>query len=417
MLETEKNNNELKGIGMKGSFETYTIGDLCSSLNGLWKGKKEPFVNVGVIRNANFTKDFKLDYSNIEYIDVELRSFEKRNLQDGDLIIEKSGGSEKNPVGRAVLYEGESGKYSYSNFTSILRIKDKKQLSSKYLYNFILYRYKEGDMADMQSHSTGIHNLDYEKYLAIEIPVPSLTEQERIVEKLDEAFAKIDALKENAQKGLQAMKDLWQATLNSAFSSSVFKKTDDILDVVNGFAFKSEDFKKNAELKVIKITNVGVREFVEDDSRINRIHENLDSAKVYEGDVVIALTRTIISSGLKVAVVPNSYNNALLNQRVACLRENGSSSIKYVYYYLSSKNAMKYVLSKVNTLMQPNLSIMDLRNMPIPYVPKDKQYEIVAKLEKIQESCLYIQYGYEQELSEYEALKQSILRRAFSGEL
>ena len=39
---------------------------MCENINGLWKGKKEPFVNVGVIRNANFTKNFKLDYSKIE---------------------------------------------------------------------------------------------------------------------------------------------------------------------------------------------------------------------------------------------------------------------------------------------------------------------------------------------------------------
>ena len=56
-----------------------TLKDLCENINGLWKGKKEPFVNVGVIRNANFTKDFKLDYSNIEYIDVEQRTFAKRH--------------------------------------------------------------------------------------------------------------------------------------------------------------------------------------------------------------------------------------------------------------------------------------------------------------------------------------------------
>ena len=43
--------------------------------------EKEPFVNVGVIRNANFTKDFKLDYSNIEYIDVEQRTFAKTSFR------------------------------------------------------------------------------------------------------------------------------------------------------------------------------------------------------------------------------------------------------------------------------------------------------------------------------------------------
>ena len=97
------------------------LKDLCENINGLWKGKKEPFVNVGVIRNANFTKDFKLDYSNIEYIDVEQRTFAKRHLENGDLIVEKSGGSDNNPVGRTILYEGKSGVFSFSNFTMVLR--------------------------------------------------------------------------------------------------------------------------------------------------------------------------------------------------------------------------------------------------------------------------------------------------------
>ena len=72
------------------SWSTTTLKDLCESFNGLWKGKKEPFIHVGVIRNANFTKDFKLDYSNIEYIDVEQRTFAKRHLMNGDLIVEPS---------------------------------------------------------------------------------------------------------------------------------------------------------------------------------------------------------------------------------------------------------------------------------------------------------------------------------------
>ena len=97
-----------------------TIKELCENINGLWKGKKEPFVNVGVIRNANFTKDFQLDYSKIEYIDVEQRAFNQRHLKNGDLVVEKSGGSDNNPVGRAILYEGKDALYSFSNFTMVL---------------------------------------------------------------------------------------------------------------------------------------------------------------------------------------------------------------------------------------------------------------------------------------------------------
>ena len=102
---------------------------MCENINGLWKGKKEPFVKVGVIRNANFTKDFKLDYSKIEYIDVEERAFKKRHLLNGDLIVEKSGGSDNNPVGRAILYEGKDAVFSFSNFTMVLRILYKDVLS------------------------------------------------------------------------------------------------------------------------------------------------------------------------------------------------------------------------------------------------------------------------------------------------
>ena len=96
-----------------------TIKELCENINGLWKGKKEPFVNVGVIRNANFTKDFQLDYSKIEYIDVEQRAFNQRHLKNGDLVVEKSGGSDNNPVGRAILYEGKDAVFSFSNFTMV----------------------------------------------------------------------------------------------------------------------------------------------------------------------------------------------------------------------------------------------------------------------------------------------------------
>ena len=133
-----------------------TLKDLCENINGLWKGKKEPFVNVGVIRNANFTKDFKLDYSNIEYIDVEQRTFAKRHLENGDLIVEKSGGSDNNPVGRTILYEGKSGVFSFSNFTMALRTRNNDIVLSKFLYYYILAKYQKGDMRLMQTQTTGL---------------------------------------------------------------------------------------------------------------------------------------------------------------------------------------------------------------------------------------------------------------------
>ena len=176
---------------------TTSIKNICDNINGLWKGKKDPFINVGVIRNANFTKDFKLDYSNIEYIDVEQRAFSQRHLKNGDLIIEKSGGSDNYPVGRAILYEGKDELYSFSNFTMVLRIKDKNIISSKFLYHFLLDKYKKGVMRTMQTQTTGLHNLILDKYLSMELCIPPYSEQKRIIDAIEELFDKLDAIMES----------------------------------------------------------------------------------------------------------------------------------------------------------------------------------------------------------------------------
>ena len=176
---------------------TTTLKDLCENINGLWKGKKEPFVHVGVIRNANFTKDFKLEYSNIEYIDVEQRTFTKRHLMNGDLIVEKSGGSDNNPVGRTILYEGEGGVFSFSNFTMVLRIKYSNTILSKFLYYYILAIYQTGAMRLMQTQTTGLHNLILDKFLLMPIYLPPSSEQKRIIDKIEMIFATLDMIMES----------------------------------------------------------------------------------------------------------------------------------------------------------------------------------------------------------------------------
>ena len=176
---------------------TWTIillGDLCFTINGLWKGKKPPFVNVGVIRNANFTKDFKLDYTNIAYLDVEVKQYEKRKLQCGDIIVEKSGGSDNQPVGRTILFGRKDGDYSFSNFTSVLRIYNGYPALPEFLNMFLQSIYQTGITKRMQTQTTGIHNLIFDQFLAIPILLPPITEQSRIINKVNELFQLLDSI-------------------------------------------------------------------------------------------------------------------------------------------------------------------------------------------------------------------------------
>ena len=178
----------------KNEWKSVRISDICTAINGLWTGKKEPFVKVGVIRNANFTKDFNLDYSKIALIDVEVSSFAKRSLMAGDLIVEKSGGSDKYPVGRAILYEGPDNEYSFSNFTMVLRPKEVNIMNSKYLYYSLMNRYLKGAMRTMQTQTTGLHNLILDKFMSQTIALPPIEEQVHIVENISHYFSILDSI-------------------------------------------------------------------------------------------------------------------------------------------------------------------------------------------------------------------------------
>lgn len=259
---------------------------------------------------------------------------------------------------------------------------------------------------------------------ALPISVGPLPEQHRIVAILDKAFAEIATAKANAEKNLQNARALFESYLNKFFTvwskTWVEKPLCEIATILNGYAFKSGGFSSSNPTKSIKITNVGVRDFVEtlDSGLPADFAEKFASVAVPAGSLVIALTRTIIADGLKVAIVPPSYDMALVNQRVAALVPNSELvSATYLFSYLSTTLVLNYVKERVNTLMQPNLSINDLRDMPIPLPPVEECEHIVQRLQQMEKESQDLESIYQQKLVALDELKKSLLHQAFSGQL
>lgn len=194
---------------------TESLGELCAFQSGLWTGKTPPFQVVNVLRNTNFRSDGFLSGENIASLDVEERQFASRRLQPGDIILEKSGGGPKQAVGRIALFEWKKGDYSFSNFTSAIRIKDTTRVEHRYLHKFLFWTYASGVTERIQSHSTGIRNLDLAAYKAITVPLPPLAEQRRIVAILDEVFKGIATATANAEKNLANARELLRAATNN----------------------------------------------------------------------------------------------------------------------------------------------------------------------------------------------------------
>jgi type I restriction enzyme, S subunit len=299
-----------------------------------------------------------------------------------------------------------------------------RTLSNEWLYYYLSRKRFRVEGAAQMTGAVGHKRVPKEFIESYLIPVPPLSEQQRIVGILDEASEAIASAKATAEKNLQNARALFESRLESVFTQRgpawVEKSLETVASILNGYAFKSTDFSAKAGVKCIKITNVGVREFVcsSDAYLPDRFAEEYDTVSVKKGSIVLALTRTIIAGGLKVAVVPDEYDGALLNQRVASITTNDKHlSGTFVFAFLSTKRAVDYVMERVNTLMQPNLSIADLRSMPIPVAPRREQDQITEQLDGLREETQRLTRLYQRKLTALEALKESLLHEAFSGEL
>ena len=197
------------------------LESICGFTNGLWKGKTGELVLTKVIRNTNFTQNGLLDYSDVAEIEVELKQLEHRILSCGDIILERSGGGPTQPVGRVAFFDRITEDYSFSNFTTRIRVKDREQLDSQYLWYALHSFYTLGITESLQRRTHGIRNLEFKKYKNLAVPFPPLAEQKRIVTILNEQMAGIERARKAAEEELDAIKLMPTALLRQAFQGEL----------------------------------------------------------------------------------------------------------------------------------------------------------------------------------------------------
>lgn len=188
------------------------------TLNGLWTGKKPPFVEAGVIRNTNFSPSGEIDYSDIAYLQVEAKQLTKRRLETGDIILERSGGGPKQPVGRVVYFDRGGGVFSFSNFTSAIRVKDKSKFNPRFVFYRLMELYQSGQTEDIQRRTTGIRNLDFTAYKdRARFPSIPLREQKKIAHILSTVQRAIEA----QERIIQTTTELKKALMHKLFTEGL----------------------------------------------------------------------------------------------------------------------------------------------------------------------------------------------------
>ena len=114
------------------------------ALAGEWGSDDEHGNGVPVLRTTNFTNEGVVDYNNVVTRTITKKKIEEKYLRKGDIIIEKSGGSDKQPVGRVIYFDGPDNTYLFNNFTGLLRVKNQERWYPRYVFYSLFSNYRRG---------------------------------------------------------------------------------------------------------------------------------------------------------------------------------------------------------------------------------------------------------------------------------
>ncbi len=164
---------------------------IAEQISGEWGNEPKKGEGVFVIRTTNFQNDGKLNLEDVVKRDIPEKKIVAKRLQKGDVIIEKSGGSPDQPVGRVVFFNEDTDKtYLTNNFTTILRPNTDK-VHPLYFHYLMMRNYELRKVLKFQNKTTGIINLKLERYLNSKVKIHPDLEIQKVVSQL---FSTIDNL-------------------------------------------------------------------------------------------------------------------------------------------------------------------------------------------------------------------------------
>lgn len=339
---------------------------------------------------------------------------------NGDYPIYGSGGI----IGRANEYLCEAGttivgrkgtinrpifvNERFWNVDTAFGISPKPELLPKYLFYFCqLFNFKALDK------STTIPSLAKRDLLNIEMPVPTISEQERIVARIEELFSQLDASGSELKTAKERLKVYRQAVLKEAFEEiDTYIAFDRIVDSRLG---KMLDKEKNTGINRKYLRNINVRWFSFDMSNLLEMRiedEEVDKYSIKYGDLVIC------EGGEPGRCAVWEKGNTIFYQKALHrVRFLDNSNPKFYMYYLWFASQSGQLSKYFTGTGIKHLTGQSLARVLVPTAERTSQDSIVAEIESRLSVCDSIENMVDTALQQAEALRQSILKKAFMGEL
>ena len=370
-------------------------------ISGEWGNDDDAGTGIPVLRTTNFTNDGVVNYNNVVTRDIQKKDLSQKYLQPGDIIIEKSGGSDKQPVGRVVYYDGEPNRYLFNNFTGVLRIRNQDVWYPRYVFYALYGNYAKGGTRRYENKTTGLHNLKTDQYVQdFVIQEQTLEYQQLVVSRLDKVSELIALRKEQLAKLDQLVKSRFIELFGDRYTND--KKWDnkplyECADFYNGKAHE-QVVDENGEY--ILVTSRCIASDIFDYRRTNALLFPLQV-----NDIAMVMSDVPNGRALAKCILIDEDGKYTLNQRICCLR-NYSFNPVFFYHLL---NRHEYFLGFNDGNAQTNLRKDDLLACNIIIPPLELQNRFASFVEQTNKSKLAIQ----QSLDKLELLKKSLMQEYF----
>ena len=379
------------------------------ALSGEWGTDDETGDGIPVLRTTNFTNVGVVDYSNVVTRTISKKNIDEKFLRKGDIIIEKSGGSDKFPVGRVVYFDGDENTYLFNNFTGLLRVNDKKAWYPKYVFYSLFANYRYGGTRVFENKTTGLHNLKIDDYVSrYEVEEVGLSEQILICNKLDKLYGII----QSTEQELQLLDMLIKARFIELFGTVKENPYNFPTATLKEVCYKITDGKHGGCEQEANsgYYYIGAREIYDGVIHYDTAPQitYADFAKDYrrcnieQGDMVIVNTGATIGKSA-IAVSPLT-ERTLLQKSVALLKVKTDMVSAEFLRYCYMANPSMYMVKSASA--QPNLLLSKMNATVIYLPPLELQKQFSAFVTQTDKSKEAVQKSLEKTQQLFDSLMQ-----------
>jgi type I restriction enzyme, S subunit len=399
---------------MRNGWNVEKLGDVCEVFaDGDWiESKDQSPRGIRLIQTGNVGNGiFKDRGEKARFISVEtFKRLRCTEIFEGDCLVSRL----PDPVGRACILPDTGERMITAVGCTIIRF-DKGKVIPEF-FNYYSQSAQYQNDVDRETTGTTRKRISRSKLAEVEIPIPSISEQKRIVSVLDEAFASIGQAKANAEWNLVNARELFESVTEALFEgkkSWLIKKLEDICEVKDG----THDTPKYHEQGVPFITQKNIKDSGLSFDDIRFIAET-DHAKYYKrsnvafGDILISM----IGANRGMACIVDD-KRVFSIKNVGLIKSSENINQEYLLYYLKSHQSKKYIDFASKGGAQSFVGLNELRKFPIPLASKAEQHTIVGRLEALSAETKRLEEIYQPKLDALEELKKSVLQKAFQGEL